>query len=254
MLPQVSRVCQVAQTSGLGTFYSVARFNMLRVLLITMLCTPFFAPPTLAAESTLSSYRGVVLGDTVQVTLARLQLSETDVKVVYERPTLVQELTWRPHRFVSGTTIAPDALAEMVLTFHRDRLVRIVVAYNRDRTEGLTNADLHDALTREYGTSLLAATPTQAANAASSFAETVGRWEDAATSLVLQRERYPHRLGLTITSIEANRAMEAAMAEGLRLHASEAPTRELARKTAEAETARARDERVRRDNKATFKP
>jgi hypothetical protein len=227
---------------------------MLRVLLMTMLCSPFFAFTAIAAESSLSSYRGIVLGDSVQVTLDRLRLSAPDVKVVYERPSLVQEITWRPHRFVSGTTIAPDALAEIVLTFHLDRLVRMVVTYDRDRTEGLTNADLHDALTREYGTSLLLATPTVTPSPTPTFTETVGQWQDAATALVLQRERYPHRLGLTITSIEADRAMETAKSEGQRLYTNEAPRRELARRTAEAETARVRDERVRRDNKATFKP
>jgi hypothetical protein len=227
---------------------------MLRALLFTTLCTSLFALPTLAAESALSSYRGLVLGETVRATLDRLQLGAAEVKVVYERPSLVQELTWRPYRFVSGSTIAPDALAEVVLTFHLDRLVRIVVTYDRDRTEGLTNADLHEALSREYGASLLLATPTQTAVLAPGRTETVGQWQDATTSLVLQRERYPHRLGLTITSIEADRAMLTAKAQGLRLYTSEAPTRELARQSAEAETARARDERVRRDNKATFKP
>ena len=227
---------------------------MSRVLLLTTACVVALAVPVTAAESVFSRYRGVALGDSVQAVVDQLEVTASDVKVVHERPTLVQQLTWRPHRFISGVTVEPDPVAEMVLTFHLGLLARIAVIYDRDRTEGLTDVDLHEALTSVYGSSMLVATPMQTTIAARTKPEAIGRWGDAETLVVLWREAYPNRVRLTITSIAADRAMQDAIADGVRLDTSEAPGRELARRTAEAAAVGARDEKVRRDNKATFRP
>ena len=121
---------------------------MTRVLLLTVVCAVSLVRPVASAESPLSRYRDVSLGDPGQVVVDRLKVPLSDVKVVHDRPTVVQQLTWRPHRSVSGATVEPDPLAEMVLTFHLGRLARIAVSYDRARTAGLTDADLNDALTQ----------------------------------------------------------------------------------------------------------
>ena len=131
---------------------------MSRALVLTVVCAAAIVVPAASAAPALSHYRGVTLGDTVSVVADRLNVALSDVVVVHQRPTLVQQLTWRPHRLVSGTIVEPDPLAEMVLLFHLGRLVHVAVTYDRDRTEGLTNADLHDAFTRTYGTSMLLST------------------------------------------------------------------------------------------------
>ncbi len=202
----------------------------------------------------MSQYRGVALGDSVQAVVDRLKLVAADVKVVHERPTVVQELTWRPHRFISGSSVEPDPLAEMVLTFYEGRLARIAVIYDRERTQGLTNADLQEAMARVYGPSILMATQTQGAIGLSYDRQTIGQWEDADSRLLLRREQYPTRVGLTITSIAGDRGLQDATSAGVRLHASEAPALDLARRTAEAAAVHAKDEKIRRDNKAGFKP
>jgi hypothetical protein len=228
---------------------------MLLVSLVTLTCAMSLVLPATSAEFVLSHYRGVTLGDSVQVVVARLKMTAAYVKVVQERPTVVQELTWRPHPFISGATAGPDALSEMVLTFHGGLLARIAVTYDRDRTQGLTDADLHDALGSVYGVSLLVGTPTQPIIISPSpERQTIGRWEDADTLLLLWREQYPTRVGLTITSIASDRALQEALADGGRLHAAEAPMRDLARRTADAAALEAREEKIRRDNKAAFKP
>lgn len=227
---------------------------MSRVRLLTVLLAMAFVFPVASAESVFSRYRGVTLGDSVQVAVDYLKAAPSDVKVVHTRPTLVQQLSWRPRRFVSGTRIEPDALAEMLLTFHLGRLARIAVIYERDRTEGLTNADLHDVLSGVYGTSMLLSTPVGTTILSSANLQTIGRWGDSETLVVLWREAYPDRVRLTITAIDADRAMQEAIVDGARLDTSEAPARDLARRAAEAAAVRARDENIRRDNKAAFKP
>ena len=82
----------------------------------------------------------------------------------------------------------------------------------------------------------------------------IGRWEDATTFMLLWRENYPGRLGLTISSIASDVALQEAIAEGLRLHTTQGTAMDGARRTADAAARQVRDEKTRRDNKATFKP
>ena len=148
--------------------------------------------------------------------------------------------------------VAPEALAEMVLTFHLGRLARIVATYDRDRTEGLTNADLHDAFTTIYGTSMLV--PTPGGVRSSSEPEIIGQWGDGETLVVLWREVYPRRFKVTVSSVAADRLLQGGLASGVRLEATEAPTRDMVRRLSEEQTQRRRDEQSRLDNKSAFKP
>jgi hypothetical protein len=224
------------------------------VALVTLTCTIALAAPALAAESVLAHYRGVTLGESVTVIVDRLKLVAADVKVVHERPELIQELTWRPRPMMSGANHQPDSVSEIILTFRGGHLARIAVLYDRVRTQGLTNADLLEAMTGAYGTSMLIGTPTQPASGLVADRQVIGRWEDAETLLVLWREQFPNRVGLVITSIESDAAFQHAITEGVRLHAAEGPARDLARRTAEAAAIQIRDEKIRKDNKTAFKP
>ena len=227
---------------------------MCRVLLLLVVCTLAIPVPMTAAESAFSHYRDIALGDDVQVVVDKLKVTLSDVKVVLERPVLIQQLTWRPKGLVSGGKAASDALSELVLTFHLGQLARIAVTYDREKTEGMTNADLHEAFTSTYGTAMLVGTPTLMTVAPTAEPETIARWGDGETLVLLWREIYPSRVRLTVTSIVAEQAVLTAVADGKRLEASQAPARDLARRTTEEAAIRARDEKVRRDNKASFKP
>ena len=227
---------------------------MCRVLTLTIVCATAIAVSSTSAQPVLSHYRGVTLGDPVQVVVDQLKVTSSDVKVVHERPTLIQRITWRPRRLVSGTVVEPDPLSEMVLTFHLGRLAGITATYDLGRTKGLTNADLLEAFTNSYGTSILVPTPTRTTVASRAEPEIIGRWDDGETLVLLGREPSTDRITLTVTSIATERAMQEAIADGLRLEASEAPARDLARRASEEAALRARDEKARSDNKATFKP
>lgn len=224
------------------------------VSLLIFACGLSLLPLTTTTEAPLSHYRGVTLGDSVQVVTDRLQLGPSDIKVVHERPSLVQEVTWRPRRFISGSTVESDPLAEMVLTFHAGKLARIAVAYDRERTQGMTNADLHEALSSVYGVSTLLSKPMQPTVNASTERQTFGRWEEGDTLLLLWREQYPSRVGLTITSVAADVLLRDALARGAKLFADEGPARDKARLAGEAAAVQARDEKIRLDNKTKFKP
>jgi hypothetical protein len=206
------------------------------------------------ADTVFSHYRTLTLGDSVPAVIEALQARLADVKVVQERPSLVQELTWRRQRYVSGVTVMADPLDELVLTFHLGRLARIAVTYDRNRIEGLTDADLTDAFTGVYGAPMLPSTASHGSGVTPRPAGDLGLWSDGETLVTLRRDGYPRQVRLTIAMLDADAAMREALTDGAELAASEAPGKELARQTADAAALLERAERIRRDNKASFKP
>jgi len=217
-----------------------------------IVCALALGVQVVSASPVYSRYRGVSIGDSVGVVAAALHMTPSDVAIVHTRPALIQQLTWRPNQFFTGRTSAPDALEEMVLTFHLGQLARIVATYDRDRTEGLTNADLRDSFTTIYGTSMLVSTASGIRS--SGDPEIIGQWGDGETLVVLLRETFPRRIRVTVSSVAADRLLQDALASGARLDATEAPTREMVRRLSEELTRRQRDEQSRIDNKSAFTP
>ena len=221
-------------------------------ILAALLVIVTFAPLSASAPS-LSQYRDVNLGDTVDMVVERLQVPSSNIKVLYEEPRLVQEIVWRPHRFVSGTVVVPDPLTEMVLTFHNDRLARIVVTYDRDKTQGLTDADLLELLTDTYGPPLLQSTTPETLTATNPRRR-IASWADAHSRLLLWREEYPRLVGLTITATPADADLQNTLAEGARLAALGAPARAREKQAAAAAVIMERENQIRLENKLKFKP
>ena len=206
------------------------------------------------ADAVFSHYRTLALGDSVPAVVETLKARPTDVKIVQERPTLIQQLTWRRQRYVSGESAVVDPVDEMVLTFHLGQLTRIAVSYERNRTEGLTDADLTDAFVDVYGPPMLPSTSSHTTRVKSAPGAALGLWSDGVTLVTLRREGHPPQLKLTVATLVADAAMQEALADGAELAASEAPGKALAKSTADAAELLARADRIRRDNKASFKP
>ena len=213
----------------------------------------------LSAESPelLARYRDVMLGESLETVVQRLQVAATDVKVLHDNPSLVEEVTWKPHRFVSGSTVTADPLAELVLTFHVGRLARIVATYDRERTAGLTDADLNELLSDTYGMALLRSAPVLTSpdvRGVTAARRTISAWADDSTTVLLWREEYPQRVGLTIASTAADGALQEAIVNGKALTATNAPQRARDKQAADAAAAKERAAQTRSQNKARFKP
>ena len=217
----------------------------------TIACVVFLTVQVAAASPVYTQYRGVSIGDSPSAVVATLKLTPADVVVVTSRPTLVEQITWRPNQFITGRPTPTDALWEMVLTFHGGRLARIVATYERDRTEGMTDADLHAAFTATYGRAMLVPT---IGSAAAGDSQTIGQWGDGDTLVVLWRETYPRRIHVTVSSVADDRMMQAAIASGKLLDAIEAPARDVVRRATDDFALRQRAAKTRGDNKAAFKP
>jgi hypothetical protein len=230
-----------------------SRFNMSGTYLLVVLCAAMAAAPSRGPDSTFVHYRGVSLGDSPEVAANRLGVSPSEIRTVQERPTPVRAFTWRPvYRFGDTVGLEAEPRAAMVLTFHRDRLARIVVSYDRDQTRGMTDADLREALAGTYGSSMLMPRPTAAP--APAAPRIIGRWSDDETLVLLWREADHDQVQLTITAIGPDRLMQAALADGVVLETTEGPRREAAHKMVAGAAIAEQDRNSRRGNKATFKP
>src|ERR1043166_2966681 len=95
-------------------------------------------------------YRAYVLESSLDSVVAMSGVRAADTKSLYERPAKIQELEWRAP-YVSSTDPMADPVRGAVFTFFNNALYQIVVKYDRDRTDGLTNTDIIESLTTVYG-------------------------------------------------------------------------------------------------------
>jgi hypothetical protein len=205
----------------------------------------------------LSRYRNFELGSRLSSVVTMSGARPADVKVVHRRPAMIQELVWRPPYVSTSTRVAADPVRDIVFTFYNDRLFRIVITYQRDRTEGLTNEDLIDALSVTYGVPVIPSARQGGPASSPGHVDertTVAQWEDADHSLTLSRGTFPMLFRLGLVSRSLDDLAEAAAIEAIRLDDSEAPAREADRLQTEIADARAAQEKARLANKAAFRP
>jgi hypothetical protein len=206
----------------------------------------------------LSRYREFPLGASLASIVTLSATPGSEARTLHQRPALLQSLEWRPSYFMSGsTTPRTDPVRQIAFSFYNDQLFRLIVEYDSQRTEGMTDADMVDAITAVYG----AASPPSIQNsriaatqAALDAGTVVGQWGDAENSVVLSRAVYGTGFRLVVTSRRLLALANTAEAQALRLDERDAPQRERAREKKDAENSRLLQEKARLTNKAVFKP
>jgi hypothetical protein len=164
-------------------------------------------------------------------------------------------LEWRAPYVGSGTTLA-DPVREIVFTFYNDALYQVVVSYERDRTEGLTNREMIDSISAVYGMPSLASARTWASPPPEALRDTIvlARWESAESMLTLVREAYAPEFQLILMSKPLSMRARSAIREAIRLDAIEAPRREAEQRKKDASDASSARDKTRATNKAAFRP
>ena len=100
----------------------------------------------LGSAQDLSRYRVYVLESSLESVVAASGARAADTKTLHERPARIQQLEWRAPYASSGGEMA-DPVRGAVFAFHNDALYQVVVSYDRDRTNGLTNSEIIESLT-----------------------------------------------------------------------------------------------------------
>jgi len=201
----------------------------------------------------LSEYREFAMGSGVSAVSALGKLAPDSARTVHARPALLQDLEWRPSNWMISAS--PDPVDKIIFSFYNDQLFRIVVDYNRDRTTGMTEADLVDALVTSYGPASPKTARRTDRAADENELSAIARWEDGAHAVVLYRPSFnslSYRLMLTDTRVTelARKAVIAAQ----RLDDREAPARERAREQKALEAERDAAAKARTEHKRDFRP
>src|SRR5437763_11123392 len=138
----------------------------------------------------LTRYRDFELGMNVAAVSALTSVAATEAKTLHERPAVLQDLQWRLSQWTTGSVAAStDPVEQIVFSFFNDRLFRIVVDYEHIRTEGMTDADMIEAISAAYGAP--AARTRRPARIVSQIevesGTPVARWGDAGHTVTLFR-------------------------------------------------------------------
>jgi hypothetical protein len=203
-------------------------------------------------------YRDFELKTDVATVLALTGAPASDTKTIHERPALLQDLMWRPSRWVPGSTAASiDPVDEMTFSFFNNQLFRIVVDYAHDRTEGMTDADMTEAISTVYGApgKRLPGIARVASRVEAEAGSRVAQWGTADYAVVLYHaSSYGSAFRLIVTESALDALARKAAVQALRLDDQDAPRREVARQKKELDDRQLAAQKARNVNKAVFKP
>jgi hypothetical protein len=199
----------------------------------------------------LSKYRGFSLGMSLVELSNKVDLKPLQTKLIQERPSVIQELTWWP-RESSGSLLQAGMVWQVFFTFYNRELYRILVTYDRDATKGLTAEDMVRAISAQYGTAtkpdVQISFPTN--ELYRSTEKVIARWEDSQYSINLFRATSLNSFGLVMFSKRLDAQAEAAMAESVKLEGQEDLQKEIDRQKKETDNL----EVARQKNRKTFRP
>lgn len=219
--------------------------------LASLLVFGVMSAPAMAGD--LSKYRNFQFGTDLATIAGQVGASPSQAKTIHSRPALFQDLEWRPQPL--GPVSQTESAEEVVFTFYNNELYRIVVNYDRYEMEGLTAADIIEAVSAVYG---VAAEPAPRVKAAQEpygdQAAVLARWQDPQYRFDLVRLSYRPSFRLIGVMKRLEAPAQAAMLEAERLDDKEAPQREIDRIAREGEVERAKLEKARLVNKPKFRP
>jgi len=202
----------------------------------------------------LSRYRSFRIGTDLPTIAGQARMDPSQARVVHLRPALIQALEWRPQPL--GPSTQAQSVSEIAFNFYNGELYRLVVNYDRYKTEGLTAEDLIEALSPTYGSANRSAGEIMLPSfyGKEETLEVLARWEDAEYSFNLVRFSHEPNFTLVGVSKRLDALARAAVIEAVRLDAEEAPRREVESQRKQAEESRAQQEKARLANKPDFRP
>ena len=222
-----------------------------RILAISIPWALLSAPSLCAGD--LSRYHEFQLGMNLPAVVKLVGMSSSGLKVIHQRPELIQELDWQPKRY-PGAFPDVEPVKSILFSFCSGELFRMVVTYDRYETEGLTTEDMIEAISANYGTATRPAADIIFPSIYNESVKVIARWEDPQYSFNLVRSSYQPSFGMVVLFKRLDAVARAAIVEALRLDEQEAPQKELDRQSKQEEESRALQQKARLVNKPKFRP
>jgi hypothetical protein len=204
----------------------------------------------------LSRYREFQLGMNLLAVAKQIDARPSEVKVIHQRPAVIQELEWRP-RLAPTSSREAGSVDEVLFTFYNGELFRMVVSYDQQKTQGLTDQDMIEAISATYGMATIPAAKIILFSSSYIYNDSekvMARWEDPQSSLNLFRSSSQPSFGMLVLSKQMDALAQEAIRKAIQLDEQEAPQRDIARRKKEGEEIRAAQEKARPANKADFRP
>jgi hypothetical protein len=208
------------------------------------------AAPMLLAQD-FSKYRNFSLRTNLAAVLKHTDQRLVDVKATHDGSLLFQELTWRPANGI-GVLSRSESVDELVFSFYKGELYKMLVTYERASTEGLTPDDMVKSIAAKYGpaTSIALEIDSAGNEQYDLRQKPVASWEDSQYSFNLVRSQFSNAFQLVIYSKRVNAEANAALAQVVKVDELEAPQRAVARQKKEADAI----ELTRQKNQKSFRP
>jgi hypothetical protein len=206
--------------------------------------------PMLRAQD-FSKYRNFSLGTNLATVLKHTELRLVDVKATHEGSLLFQELTWHPANGI-GVAYRSENVDDLVFSFYKGELYKMVVTYDRASTEGLTADDMVKSISAKYGpaTSVALAIDSSANEQYELRQKPVASWEDSQYSFDLVQSSFSGAFELVIYSKRVTAEADAALAQVVKVDELDAPQRAVERQKKEADAI----ELTRQKNQKSFRP
>jgi len=208
-------------------------------------------------------YREFRFGADLLAVAKQAHMKPSEATVIHQCPALIQELNWYARTYSAPPSQA-DSARDILFSFYNGELFRIVVTYDKDRTEGMTAEDIVEAVSAIYGTAtrpaveIILSSTQLYSNGEKSISDrsekVIARWEDSQYSFNLFQFSLESTFGMVMYSKRLDALARAAIAESVRLDDQEAPQRETERQKKKDEENRVRQEKARQANKAPFRP
>ena len=227
-----------------------------RSLTISIFWVVLSTPLTHAQD--LSRYREFQFGMNVVAVAKQADVKPSEARVIHPRPAVIQELEWRPQRFLASSPQV-DPVKEILFSFYNGELFRMVVNYDQHKTEGLTDEDMVEAISAKYGIAIrpdakITLLLSSSFHVYNDSEKVIACWEDSQYSFNLFRSSYQPAFGMLVISKSLDVVARAAIVEAIRLDEQEAPQREIERQKKQDEEVRAAQEKARPVNKVNFRP
>jgi hypothetical protein len=206
--------------------------------------------PMLRAQD-FSKYRNFSLGTNLATVLKHTEQRLVDVKATHEGSLLFQELTWHPANSI-GVAYRSENVDDLVFSFYKGELYKMVVTYDRASTEGLTADDMVKSISAKYGpaTSVALAIDSSANELNEPRQKPIASWEDSQYSFDLVQSSFSGAFELVISSKRVTGEADAALAQVTKVDELEAPQRAVERQKKEADAI----EITRQKNQKSFRP
>jgi len=140
-------------------------------------------------------------------------MNPAEAKTLHHRPVLIQELWWQ--RSFGGSSPGLDPVREVVFSFYDGALSRMVVNYDRCMTEGLTDEDMIEAISEQYGSAARPVAVVVLFSSSRVYNErerVIARWENSRYSYSLYRSSNQPTFGMLIFSKRLDALAQSAIA------------------------------------------